>query len=72
MLWLVRKLESQPFQTDLLLNVHDEYQTECAPEHAETVGKILVAGMEQAGRVLNVKLPITGEYKIGQSWAETH
>lgn len=60
------------YDCDMLLNVHDEQQYECPVEIAEEVGGILVACMEQAGRILGVKTPITGEYKIGHNWKETH
>jgi len=55
-----------------LLNIHDEFQVECPPDMADEVGKTLVSCMERAGKVLKVQIPITGEYKIGKNWAETH
>ena len=55
-----------------LLNVHDEFQLEVLPEFAEDVGKLCVQAMTDAGKQLNFKCPITGEYKIGESWKETH
>lgn len=55
-----------------LLNIHDEVQIEVLPEHAEYVGKACKAALEEAGRILNFKCEITGEYVIGNSWKETH
>lgn len=55
-----------------LLNIHDEFQVECDPEKADAVGQALVESMQKAGTVLGCKIPITGEYKIGNNWAETH
>jgi DNA polymerase I-like protein with 3'-5' exonuclease and polymerase domains len=53
-------------------NVHDEFQVETAPEHADLVGRELVNAIIEAGEVLNLRCPLDGEYKIGKTWAETH
>jgi len=63
---------TQHLPVKFLLNVHDEFQTECPPELKDTVGKLLVRSMEEAGKILKVKIPVTGEYKTGYSWATTH
>jgi DNA polymerase I-like protein with 3'-5' exonuclease and polymerase domains len=56
----------------MVVNVHDEIQFECKPEIAEQAGKACVEAMEEAGRHYNLRCPITGEYKIGRNWRETH
>lgn len=53
-------------------NVHDEWQIEVAEDYADMVGKLGVRAIEDAGRVLNMRCPLTGEYKVGNSWKETH
>ena len=53
-------------------NVHDEFQVETTPEHADLVGRELVNAIIEAGEVLNLRCPLDGEYKIGKTWAETH
>jgi DNA polymerase I-like protein with 3'-5' exonuclease and polymerase domains len=53
-------------------NVHDEFQVETAPEHAEEVGRKLVEAIVEAGEQLELRCPLDGEYKIGKTWAETH
>ena len=55
-----------------MLNAHDEFQLECRPDIADSVGKRIVWAIEQAGRRLNIACPLTGEYRVGGSWAETH
>lgn len=52
--------------------VHDEIQVECDADIAEEVGQIAVRSFEEAGRHFNFRVPITGEYKVGRNWAETH
>lgn len=56
----------------LLLNVHDEFQIECEPKIAYRMGNIMVDAIRQAGVVLNMKMPLDGEFKLGRNWAETH
>lgn len=60
------------FDCHMLLNIHDEQQYECLEEDAVKVGERLVECMEKAGKALGVKTPITGGYKIGKNWKETH
>ena len=57
---------------EFVANIHDEIQCEVEPEHAETVGKLLVQGIREAGDVFKFNCPLDGEYKIGESWAQTH
>lgn len=53
-------------------NVHDEWQIEVKEAYADMVGKLGVQAIEQAGRVLKMRCPLTGAYKVGNSWKETH
>ena len=53
-------------------NVHDEWQIEVAEAYADMVGKLGVQAIEEAGRVLEMRCPLTGDYKVGNSWKETH
>jgi DNA polymerase I-like protein with 3'-5' exonuclease and polymerase domains len=53
-------------------NVHDEWQIEVEEAYADMVGKLGVQAIEEAGRVLKMRCPLTGEYKVGNSWKETH
>jgi hypothetical protein len=52
--------------------VHDEVQIECRPEHAHAVGQAVVNGIKKAAKIFKSNCPLDGEYKIGNSWAETH
>lgn len=53
-------------------NVHDEWQIEALPEHADEIGRLGVASIKQAGIDLKVRCPLDGEAKIGGNWSETH
>ena len=52
--------------------IHDEFQLEVKEEHAIAVGEISREAIEKAGRYLKVIIPMTGDPKIGNSWADTH
>ena len=52
--------------------VHDELQFESDADIADELGKLAVACIAQAGENFKIKLPLTGEYKVGQNWCETH
>lgn len=53
--------------------IHDELQLSIR-DHAtaEKIGPILVNAISEAGDVLGMSCPLTGEFKIGSSWAECH
>jgi len=53
-------------------NVHDEWQIEVEEARAEEAGKLGVLAIERAGKILNMRCPLGGEYKVGNSWKETH
>ena len=56
----------------LVAQVHDEWQIECKPEDADFIGKSCVNSMIFAGEVLQLNCPLDGEYRVGNSWADTH
>jgi len=67
-------------------NVHDEWQVETPEAFAEVVGKTGVKAIELAGSTMKyqttkngklidtvgMRCPLTGEFKIGNNWKETH
>ena len=53
-------------------NIHDEVQFSCAPEHAKELGEAFIRSLKLAGSILNFNCPVDGEYKVGNTWAETH
>ena len=69
---LHKKLVRAKIWHEFKVNVHDEWQIEVKEEDAETTGKLGVASIEEAGIVLKMNCPLTGEYKVGDNWKETH
>ena len=53
-------------------NVHDEWQIEAHKDIADKVGELGVAAIEQAGKDFYLKCELTGEYNVGNNWADTH
>ena len=52
--------------------IHDEIQVLVKKGMEDEVGKIAVDSISKAGKLLNLKVPLTGEYNFGSNWAETH
>lgn len=65
MLNVVQALE--PYQADVLLQVHDELVVQVAPSELEQVAKILKEEMENA---FTLSVPLTVECKTGPNWYE--
>tara|TARA_R100000458_G_scaffold59872_1_gene72366 strand:- start:4406 stop:6151 length:1746 start_codon:yes stop_codon:yes gene_type:complete len=53
-------------------NIHDEWQMEVKEDIADFVGELAVGCIEKAGEHFELRCPLTGEYKIGGNWSETH
>jgi hypothetical protein len=51
---------------------HDELQITCRPDLGDEIGKTVVAAIEQAGREFNSMCPLTGAYRVGANWRDTH
>jgi DNA polymerase-1 len=69
---LHKKLRKSKIDFKFVVNCHDEWQIETTPESAELVGKLGVDSIKEAGEHFNMRCPLTGEYKIGESWRDTH
>lgn len=53
-------------------DVHDEGIFDVLKQHTEIFGKIAVAAIEAAGITLGLTVPVTGSYKVGIDWYQTH
>ena len=52
--------------------IHDEYQMDSHLTCADRCGTILVDSIRRAGEILQYRIRLDGEYKIGTTWADTH
>jgi DNA polymerase I len=79
-----KELTKQKIWHEFKANVHDEWQIECKEADAEKVGIMGVQSIAQVVKELKVlddsppnpkkrlRCPLDGEYKVGNSWKETH
>jgi DNA polymerase-1 len=52
--------------------VHDEVQLTVKENYAEEIGRLCVEAITLTGTKLGLRIPLSGEYSIGETWAETH
>ncbi len=64
-----KRLKAEKLQAKLLLQIHDELIVECPQEEAEFVSRLLKEEMENAAKL---RVPLTADVNIGNSWAEAH
>lgn len=69
---LHKKLRQSKIGFKIVANVHDEWQIEVEESRAEEAGQLGKQAIKEAGIVLNMRCPLDGEYKVGNSWKETH
>lgn len=69
-------LEKEAFKIGLNFklvgSIHDEGQLECKETDSIELGKLAVASITQAAEVLGFRERLLGDYKIGDTWADTH
>jgi DNA polymerase-1 len=65
-------LEDARIPYRILINCHDEWQIETPTQFAEQVGQLGRKVIQDAGKTLNLRCPLDGEYKIGKTWVATH
>jgi DNA polymerase I-like protein with 3'-5' exonuclease and polymerase domains len=69
---LDKSLKRAKIDYKFVANVHDEWQVEVKESEADAVGSLGVKAIELAGVQFSMRCPLTGEYKVGNSWKETH
>jgi DNA polymerase I-like protein with 3'-5' exonuclease and polymerase domains len=69
---LHKKLRQSKIDFKIVANVHDEWQIEVEESRADEAGQLGKQAIKEAGIVLNMRCPLDGEFKVGNSWKETH
>jgi DNA polymerase-1 len=72
LLMLESLLKLNSLDARFVANIHDEWQMEVREDIADFVGELAVGCIEKAGEYYKLRCPLTGEYKIGDNWSETH
>lgn len=57
---------------EFVVNVYDEFQADVRDPVVPPYVESALWAIPEAGRVLNMKCPLKGEAKVGNTWAETH
>ena len=65
-------LKLNTIDAKIVANIHDEWQIEVKESQADYVGRAGVQAIKNAGNFYKMRCPLDGEYKIGDSWYETH
>ena len=65
-------IKEKNLDAKFVANIHDEWQLEVKDTDSDKVGELGVLALEKAGEHYNMNCPLTGEYKIGDNWSETH
>lgn len=66
------KIRKAGIKAHFVANVHDEWQIEVPEQDADTVGQMAVDAITEAGVEFQMRCPLSGEFKVGNNWAETH
>ena len=69
---LNNKARARNLDYKFVANIHDEWQAEVHKAHADYFGKLGVEAIQEASKHFKLRCPLTGEYKIGNNWSETH
>jgi len=65
-------IKLQTLDAHFVANIHDEWQIEVREDLADFVGQLAVDCIQTAGNYYKLRCPMDGEYKIGDSWSDTH
>ena len=58
---------------EFVANIHDEFQIECKERYAKRfIGPQAERAITRAGEYYEFGCPLSGTFKIGRNWAETH
>tara|TARA_R110000772_G_scaffold121664_2_gene227931 strand:- start:2113 stop:3999 length:1887 start_codon:yes stop_codon:yes gene_type:complete len=55
-----------------VLDMHDEFQWEVSIKDSQRAAELMELSIVEAGKELGLKIPMAGQSKIGDNWAETH
>jgi len=55
-----------------VIDMHDESQNEVLTKDAPMMKVLGPASIVEAGRILNLNVPLAGDAKVGRNWSETH
>ena len=72
MINLYELIKLNTFDAKFVANIHDEWQLEVKESQSDCVGRVGVESIEKVTEQFNMRCNLTGQYKIGGNWSETH
>jgi DNA polymerase-1 len=69
MIEVQRRLTAEDFVSQMVLQVHDELDFNCATDEVERLSAMVKEAMEG---VVELSVPLTVEVSTGPTWAEAH
>ena len=72
MINLYELIKLNTFDARFVANIHDEWQLEVKESQADCVGRVGVECIEKVTDQFNMRCNLTGQYKVGGNWSETH
>lgn len=63
---------SEALDSKHIIFMHDENAEETTPELGNRIGEIMLEGIHWTAKYLNLKIDLTGSYKVGKDWADVH
>ena len=72
MINLYELIKLNTYDAKFVANIHDEWQLQVKESQADSVGRVGVECIEKVTEQFKMRCDLTGEYKIGGNWSETH
>jgi DNA polymerase I-like protein with 3'-5' exonuclease and polymerase domains len=69
---LDKKIKQRGLDVTFVGNIHDEVQAEVAIDDIPGYNSSVDEAFAEATQFLNLRCPLAGEVKVGETWAETH
>ena len=69
---LTNKIKANNIDATVVANIHDEWQIQVKESQSDLVGQMGVDAIEEAADHFKLRCPLTGQYKVGGDWSETH
>ena len=69
---LTNKIKVNNIDATVVANIHDDWQIQVKKSQADLVGQMGVDAIEEAADHFKLRCPLTGQYKVGSDWSETH
>ena len=72
MINLYELIKLNTIDAHFVANIHDEWQLQVKEAQADYIGRLGVECIEKVTEQFKMRCNLTGQYKIGGNWSETH